>query len=394
MSGPLSGVLSAFFDPNGPNQAFFSRGQLLAIWQHLSPGIRPFAVAMAVAVGATAVAIWLAPRLGMMAVPNRERDIHQRPTPRLGGPALYLAFAVATVSSAGLGLGHLGLLALTGVTAVVMLADDRAGLPAWTKLLFQVAVALVAILALGTYFSISYLTLPGVGEVKFDLWLALPLSLFWLVGMQNTVNLLDGVDGLAAGVVGMVALVLMVAASTRQQTDVVLISAALAGACAGFLFFNFHPARIFMGDSGSQFLGLALGLLSIAGVAKVAVAFALVIPALALAVPIIDTGLAMVRRRRLGQSIAHADSRHIHHQLLDFGLSQPQTCLLFYAATGILGSFGLMLFGHRRALAVAIVLLVVGISTVAGDGLKSSSLRIRFPRRVPSWVGGSRLNSD
>ena len=342
------------------------------------------------AVLSTAAAIWLAPRLGMMAVPSRERDIHSKPTPRLGGPALFVAFAVATILSAGLGLGHSALLVLCGVTAIVMLADDRLGIPAWLKLAIQLAIALVAVSTFGSYFSISYLTLPGLGKVTFDLWLAIPLSLFWLIGMQNTVNLLDGVDGLAAGVVGIVALTLMVAASTRFQTDVVLISAALAGACAGFLLFNFHPARIFMGDSGSQFLGLAVGLLSIAGVAKVAVAFALVIPVLALAVPIADTGLAMIRRRRLGQSIAHADSNHIHHQLLDFGLSQPQTCLVFYAATGILGSFGLMLFGHRRVLSVAIVLLVVGLSTVGGERLTASGWRLSLGagrRRGPVDLG-------
>ena len=323
------------------------------------------------------VAIRLAPRLGLVSLPGRERDIHLKPTPRLGGPAIFAAFALGTALTLKLGLDQSALLLLAGVTCVVFLADDKTGLPAWVKLLLQVVIALAAVLGFG--FAIGYLTLPGGGTVNLAAWIAIPLSLFWLLGMQNTVNLLDGVDGLAAGVVGIVALLLLVAASTRAQHDIVLMSAALAGACAGFLVFNFHPARIFMGDSGSQFLGLALGLLSIAGVAKVAVAFALVIPALALGVPILDTGWAILRRRRSGVSIAHADTRHIHHQLLDFGLSQPQTCFVFYAATGILGSFGLMLFGHRRALSVAIVLLVVAISTVGGERLSESGWRVPIP---------------
>ena len=162
----------------------------------------------------------------------------------------------------------------------------------------------------------------------------------------------------------------------------VAASAALAGACAGFLIFNFHPARIFMGDSGSHFLGLTLGLLSVLGVAKVAAGLALAIPALALAIPILDTAWAIIRRRRAGVSIAHADSSHIHHHLLDFGLSQSQTCLLFYSATGMLGALGLMLFGHRRILAVMIVTMVVVLSTVVGDRLRSTGWTLSIPRRA------------
>src|SRR6202011_212087 len=135
--------------------------------------------------------------------------------------------------------------------------------------------------------------------------------------------------------VAIVALLLLVAAANRPDPGgVMILGAALAGACVGFLLFNFHPARIFMGDSGSQFLGLALALLSIVGVAKVAVAAALLMPVLALSIPILDTGLAIVRRRRQGVSIARGDSMHIHHRLLDFRLTQRQTCLLFYCSTG------------------------------------------------------------
>jgi UDP-GlcNAc:undecaprenyl-phosphate GlcNAc-1-phosphate transferase len=201
----------------------------------------------------------------------------------------------------------------------------------------------------------------------------------WLLGMENTVNFLDGVDGLAAGVVGIVALILLVAASTKGPQAMVLLTAALAGACGGFLVFNFSPARIFMGDSGSNFLGLLIGLMSVAGVAKVAAAFSLLIPVLALAVPIADTAWAIVRRRRQRVSIAHPDTRHIHHQLLDFGLTQAQTCVVFYCSAAILGSFGLMIYGHRRVLAVTIVLLLVVISTMFGELLQGSSLRLPVP---------------
>ncbi len=198
--------------------------------------------------------------------------------------------------------------------------------------------------------------------------------------MQNTINLLDGVDGLAAGVVAIVAGILAAAAISKgNDENVVILCAALAGACLGFLIFNFHPAKVFMGDSGSSFLGLALGLLSVIGVAKVAVGFALAVPLIALAVPIADTAWAIIRRRRAGLSVAHADTRHIHHQLLDFGLTQPQTCLLFYGATALLGSIGLMLLGHQRIWIVVIVLLLVGLSTVAGERLQDVTRRVPVP---------------
>src|SRR5204862_1328841 len=142
----------------------------------------------------------------------------------------------------------------------------------------------------------------------------------WLLGMQNTVNLLDGVDGLAAGVVFIVAVTLMLAAAGLRQVAYVQLAAALAGTCAGFLLFNFHPARIFMGDSGAHFLGMALGMISILGVAKVAVAFALAAPVLALALPIADTGWAILRRHRQGASVATPDRLHLHHRLQSFGL--------------------------------------------------------------------------
>jgi UDP-GlcNAc:undecaprenyl-phosphate GlcNAc-1-phosphate transferase len=348
-------------------EEFISRAFLEQILAHLGPAVLPFALAAGLVAALTPIAIVLSRRLGVIAHPDPKRRIHIKPTPLLGGSALYLAFAASVLFALNPGFQMAGLLTVTGLAAAFFIVDDRFRLPAWAKLLAETLLAVLAIVGFG--YLITFISLPGGGIVQLG-WVAVPLTLFWLLGMQNTINLLDGVDGLAAGVVGIVAVVLMVAAASRDQRDVVLMSAALAGACAGFLLFNFHPARIFMGDSGSHFLGIALGMLSIIGVAKIAVAFALAVPLLALAIPILDTLLAIIRRRRRRVSIAHADTRHIHHQLLDFGLTQPQTCLLFYGATGILGAFALMLFGHRRILSVAIVMLLVAISTVAGDRLQ------------------------
>jgi UDP-GlcNAc:undecaprenyl-phosphate GlcNAc-1-phosphate transferase len=225
---------------------------------------------------------------------------------------------------------------------------------------------------------ISYFGLPGKHIVYLYL-LATPVSIFWLMGMQNTVNFLDGADGLAAGVVFIVAITLMLAAAGQKQIEVVQISAALAGACAGFLFFNWHPAKIFMGDSGAHFLGTALGVISILGVAKVAVAFALAVPIIALAVPIADTAWAILRRRRQRMSVARPDLLHLHHRLQAFGLDQRQTCFVFYTATALLGALGLTLFGHARILAVVAAVCVVLTSTVAADLLLHAGWRIPAP---------------
>lgn len=370
-------MLVSVYDPSIPQEQFFSPDFLRQLQANLLPALAPAATALIVAAVLTGIAIMVAPRLGFISYPNRERDIHSRPTARLGGPALYLAFAAAGFVFLPHDLKHVGLLLLTGLAALVFLIDDRRGLPAGVKAAVQVALAVAAVKVFG--YEIDYLYLPLLHISNLGL-VVLPLTVLWIVSMQNTVNLLDGVDGLAAGVVAIVALLLLVAAFNRPDpAGVMVLSAGLAGACLGFLVFNFHPARIFMGDSGAQFLGLALALLSIVGVAKVAVAAALFMPVLALAVPIVDTGLSIIRRRRQGVSIARGDSMHIHHRLLDFGLTQRQTCLLFYCATGILGSLGLMFFGHRRIVAVAIVLMIVVLSAGLGERMRISRRRIPVP---------------
>jgi UDP-GlcNAc:undecaprenyl-phosphate/decaprenyl-phosphate GlcNAc-1-phosphate transferase len=302
------------------------------------------------------------------------RHAHSTPTPLLGGLAMYVGFALAVLVFLPSYAQAPGLLVVSGLAAGLLIVDDRFSLGPLTKLLLQLLLAGIAVVGFGI--KITFLGLPGQHVVQLGL-LAVPISLFWLLGMQNTVNFLDGVDGLAAGVVLIVALILMLAAGQLRQVEIVQLSGALAGTCAGFLLFNFHPARIFMGDSGSHFLGIALGVISILGVAKVAVAFALAAPVLALAVPIADTAWAIVRRRRDRTSVARPDLMHLHHRLQAFGLDPRQTCFVFYAATAVLGALGLTLFGHGRVLALALVASAVLSSTVAADLLQHAGWRVR-----------------
>jgi len=372
---PLS-TLSIVDTNAGPDQ-FFSWQFLQVVASNLAPGLGPGLVALVASVVLTAATILVARRVGFVAHPNRERDIHTRPIPYGGGVAMFAAFALACVlflrgdSTVNLP----GLLLLCGVTAALYTIDDHRGIHPLVKLALQALIAVAAVQLFG--FRIQFILLPLVQIHNLGL-LILPVTVFWILGMQNTVNLLDGVDGLAAGVVAVTAVVLLVASAGRQP-EVVVLAAALAGVCVGFLVFNFNPARIFMGDSGAYWLGLALALLSVAGVAKVAIAAAVAVPLLAMAIPIADTALSIVRRRLNGQKAFHADAKHIHHLLLQAGLTQRQTCILFYCASGILGAVGLTVFGHRKILAVAIVLMVVVLSTALGERLRMAGARIQVP---------------
>jgi UDP-GlcNAc:undecaprenyl-phosphate GlcNAc-1-phosphate transferase len=311
----------------------------------------------------------LARRIGGGAVDHPDKDerrIHSEPTPRLGGLAMYAGFAVALAAFGGAIHTRWETVAITGVITVAMAVDDILGLPWYAKLSIETGAGVFA-WAVGV--AITFVALPG-GQHASVLELgtmALPITLVWFVGMQTSINLLDGVDGVAAGVVALVAGVLLLAAinrlgpSTNVQSDVIVMSGALMGCCVGFLLFNFAPARTFMGDSGSHFLGVALGMLTILGVAKVAVALSLLIPLVALGLPIGDTAFAIVRRRRAGRGIAYADTGHLHHRLLDMGFTPRETALTFYLATAILGCIGLALFGHRRIMLVAVALLAVAL---------------------------------
>jgi len=303
---------------------------------------------------------WLAFRLGAVAAPG-ERRIHSRPTARLGGLAMYLGFGLSAALFST-NPSTLGLLLSAAVVTTLMVLDDLNGVRALSKLAFQIAASLLAIVVFGIY--IHSVNLPGGHVVNLAVAVSIPLTLLWFVGLQNTVNLIDGVDGLAAGVVAIVAATLLLAAINREQMDIVILSGALIGACVGFLFFNWHPARVFMGDTGSNFLGFTLAALSVLSVAKGAVVLALIVPIVALAIPIFDTGWAILRRRMRGRSIATPDTEHLHHRLLDFGLSPRETALVFYFGTAIFAALGLAIYGHKKVLLGAILLMLLGIVVI------------------------------
>jgi UDP-GlcNAc:undecaprenyl-phosphate GlcNAc-1-phosphate transferase len=325
----------------------------------------PFILASAVTVAMVPLTGWLARRVGAVDEPDAERRIHRQPTPRLGGIAMFAGFALA-LAIFGRDLEYCWqVVAVTGAITIVMAVDDVLRLPAWWKLIIETGAGVMVVLVGITVTFVGFHTHPGS---LLDLGLlAAPVTVVWLVGMQVSINLLDGVDGVASGVVAIVAGVLLLAAINRLgptagvQNGVIVMSGALMGCCFGFMFWNIAPARVFMGDSGSHFLGVAVGTITILGVAKVAVALTILVPLVTLGLPIGDNAFAIVRRRRAGTGIAAPDAGHLHHRLLALGLSPRETALTFYLATTILGCIALGIFGHRKVLAAAAVLLVVAL---------------------------------
>ena len=316
-----------------------------AIYTRLTAGAPlPAALIGFVAAFALCVALcWLIARFcwrwGVLDHPGPRR-IHSAPAPRLGGLAVFGAFVTVSFAlyrPANTYERHVyaGLLIASILVVGVMAYDDVRGLPPLPRLCAQCAAALIVMFPAGHGALIEVLHNPLTashhGRTFLGIWLAVPFTLFWIVGMMNTINWVDGVDGLAGGLVTIAALVMAVISWLLGQHTTALLCAILAGAVLGFLVLNWHPARLFMGDCGAMFLGLALAVLSNVGGAKLATMLLL------LALPILDAARVVVRRVREGHSPLRADRSHLHHRLLAGGFSQRQVALLFYAVTVTFG---------------------------------------------------------
>ena len=300
------------------------------------------------------------------------RKVHGRPIPRLGGlaiaagfyaPLLALLLEATSVGGIFYANSHRALAFLLGGVAICGLGlyDDIRGSGAGKKFLAQFAIA-AALYWVG--FRIDILALPFIGAFSLGP-LSVVFTMLWIVGVINAMNLIDGLDGLAAGV-GLFGLVTtFVLAAARADPVMMLFMAALGGATVGFLVYNFNPASIFMGDTGSMFLGYVLAVGSIQTSQKSSTAVAILIPIVALGLPIADTLLAMIRRAVNHQPIFSADRAHIHHKLLDLGLSQKQAVLVLYGASILLGIMALLLTvasGFQSAL----ILLAMGTAGFIG----------------------------
>ncbi|MBM0743199.1 undecaprenyl/decaprenyl-phosphate alpha-N-acetylglucosaminyl 1-phosphate transferase [Phormidium sp. CLA17] len=278
------------------------------------------------------------------------RKIHSRPMVRLGGVAIFAGTLTALLIvwwTGGFGIlspqkeYEVWGVALGGVAFFLIgLADDLLTLPAINRLVMQLSVAAIVWQA-GV--QIEFLTVPLAGLVALPDFISLPITVIWLVGMANAVNMIDGLDGLAAGVSGIAAVVMLIVTLFMNQPAAALIAAALAGGALGFLRYNFNPAQIFMGDGGAYFMGFTLAGVGIIGLVKAVTTVAVLLPYLILAVPILDIFTVVVDRIRRGKSPFAADKRHLHHRLLQAGLSQRLAVLFIYSLTLWAGTLALAL---------------------------------------------------
>ena len=302
-------------------------------------------------------------KIGAIDITKDNRRMHKKPTPRIGGLAIIFGFTVATLCFAQPSRQLYGTLAGAAIIAVMGVIDDCKNLPAKLKFVIQIIAALVVVFA---------------GDIKIDVftnpnflsdnpywvlpeWLSVTLTVIWIVFITNAVNFIDGLDGLAAGVSAIMSISLVFISIRVGEYSIAILGIALMGSCFGFLPFNFNPAKIFMGDTGSTFLGFMLATLSIQGVFKSYAVISFAVPLLILGLPLFDALFAMIRRILRGQSPMTADRGHLHHRLVDMGFSQKQTVFILYAISGVLGITAVLLAesGVLRALLLVICVLIL-----------------------------------
>jgi UDP-GlcNAc:undecaprenyl-phosphate/decaprenyl-phosphate GlcNAc-1-phosphate transferase len=333
----------------------------------------------------TPVAKRLALVLGAVDKPSK-RKIHKKAVPRFGGLPIFISFVAAIAVGLyfsrkfGINLSGKEINAMVGIIygalaiTILGLIDDIQELPAPVKLLGQIAAACIAIF-FGT--KILFISTPFAKLIILGAWVV-PVTILWMVAMSNAMNLIDGLDGLASGITVIAGSALFAVAIKMGQMDSAFILCALVGAAIGFLRYNFFPASIFLGDSGSLFFGFMLAAASIVGVLKSTLVIALIIPVAVLAVPIFDTASVIIRRAIAGKPIFEADKRHLHHRLLKAGFNQREVVIIIYVACVILSLAALAAsaFDNYQALIVLTIIVVLGV--VALDFAKELLKNIAF----------------
>ena len=313
-------------------------------------------------------------KIGAIDVPKDGRRMHKKPVPRLGGLAIFLGFMVSILLFVKIDHQMRGILLGAAVIVVLGVVDDMTPLRARFKFLVQICAALIAVYH-GVV--IQVLTNPNIfsDELYWTLdWLEIPVTVLWIVGVTNAVNLIDGLDGLASGVSTISAITMLVIAVTVSEQQVALVMAALAGACLGFMPYNRNPAKMFMGDTGSTFLGYILATYSIQGLFKYYAIVSFAVPFLVLGLPIFDTAFAIVRRVSHGQSPMTPDRGHVHHRMMDMGLNQKQTVAALYVVSSILGLSAVVLTTGGELRAMLLLLALAAVAYVAA--------RVIFPREI------------
>ncbi len=304
----------------------------------------------------------LAQKMGAIDVPKDGRRMHDHPIPRMGGLAIFLGFLLSALVFVPMSGPMRGML-LGGVIIVILgILDDIYALPALPKLIVQIVAATVAVESGNV---IQVLSNPNVFSAD-PYWslgaLSVPVSVIWIVAITNAVNLIDGLDGLAVGVATISSLTMLVIAMLVSDSLVALTMAALAGGCIGFMPYNLNPAKIFMGDTGSTFLGFILATVSIQGLFKFYTIISFAVPFLMLGLPLFDTCFAILRRISKGQNPMSPDRSHVHHRLIDMGFNQKQAVAILYIISAILGLSAVVLTtsGALKAMVLLCALCLAG----------------------------------
>lgn len=312
-------------------------------------------LAALVAFTATPAVSVLAYKIGAVDVPKDNRRMHKKPTPRVGGLAIFAGFVVSSLifcePTPELIAIYVGGLIIVAVGVI----DDVFRISAWIKLIAQIGVALIAV-SQGVIF--QHINFFGT-YIHFGAW-SVPLTVLWIVGLTNAINLIDGLDGLACGVSAICSLSLLLVMLLKGEYAVAMLTAIVVGSCLGFLPFNFNPAKIFMGDTGALFLGYTMAVISVSGVFKLHTVLAFLIPLSIFGFPIFDTAFAFTRRILHGKNPFSPDRGHLHHRLIDMGFNQKQSVWILYAICAILGTSAIMF--TEENLEKAIIIIAVGLA--------------------------------
>ena len=331
--------------------------------------IAAFAVAAVLSYFFTPPVKNFAHKVGAIAVPKDARRMHKKPIPRLGGLAIYGGFLCSILIFGQLDETMLCVLLGAAIIVALGIFDDVLALGAKLKFVVQIVAAAIPVcigdLQIGLFTNLNPLS--DTPFVHLGI-LAVPVTIIWIVGITNAVNLIDGLDGLAVGVSSIAAITMLAVALLTGNMPIAITMAALAGACIGFMPYNLNPAKIFMGDTGSTFLGYMLATVSIMGLFKFYAVISFAVPFLILGLPIFDTANAIIRRVAAGRSPMSPDRGHVHHKLIDMGFNQKQAVAILYAISATLGLTAVVLTSSGEVKAIVLLLAVLA-AILVGAGI-------------------------
>ena len=331
--------------------------------------IAAFAVAAVLSYFFTPPVKNFAHKVGAIDVPKDARRMHKKPIPRLGGLAIYGGFLCSILIFGQLDETMLCVLLGAAIIVALGIFDDVLALGAKLKFVVQIVAAAIPVcigdLQIGLFTNLNPLS--DTPFVHLGI-LAVPVTIIWIVGITNAVNLIDGLDGLAVGVSSIAAITMLAVALLTGNMPIAITMAALAGACIGFMPYNLNPAKIFMGDTGSTFLGYMLATVSIMGLFKFYAVISFAVPFLILGLPIFDTANAIIRRVAAGRSPMSPDRGHVHHKLIDMGFNQKQAVAILYAISATLDLTAVVLTSSGEVKAIVLLLAVLA-AILVGAGI-------------------------